>query len=264
MTKIIDIHAHAFANELASKAISALLEMNHSRAILDGTVSDLRVSMKRAGISISVLQPVSTKPSQVRTINDWAKGAVGNGVLSFGTIYPGQKDWEEEIDRIRGLGMSGVKLHPEFQDFYPDDRLMFPIYEKLAAAGLTLLFHAGEDIAFSAPFHGTPERISRVVDNFPTLKVIAAHLGGFRMWDQVEQYLLGKELYLDTSYTFGHLATDRMLRIMAKHSFDRILFGTDSPWTDQQVEVKQILELDISDQAKEKILWANSARLLGL
>lgn len=264
MAEAIDIHTHAFADEIAPRAIKTIEGMSHTRAILNGTVSQLKASMKKAGINISVLQPVSTKPSQVRAINDWAGGVVGNGLLCFGTIYPGQNHWEEEVDRIKALGMLGVKLHPEYQGFYPDSRSMFPVYEKLAEVGLIVLFHAGEDIAFSAPFHGSPQRISQVVDNFPALKLIAAHLGGFRMWDQVEQHLVGKELYFDTSYTFGHLGTDRIIEIMKKHGFDRILFGTDSPWTDQQAEVRQILELDIPDWAKEKILWTNSANLLGL
>jgi len=261
---IIDIHTHAFADDIAPKAIEALQKSSGTKALLDGTTSDLLRSMKRARIDLSVIQPVATKPSQVRAINVWASQIVGDGLLPFGTLYPGQPDWEDEIVRIKRAGLSGIKFHPDYQSFDPDDRDLFPIYEKLQAESLVVLYHAGDDISFPPPGRGTPKSLLKIVEHFPALNVIAAHLGGFKMWDEVEAYLAGKDIYLDMSYTFGYMETERIIRIMERHGFDRILFGTDSPWKDQQEEVQNILRLDIPDEAKSKILAENAHKLLDL
>ena len=261
---VMDIHTHAFADDIAPKALEAVQKSSGEKALLDGTVSDLKRSMASARIAFSVIQPVATKPSQVRAINAWASQIGGNGILPFGTLYPGQPDWEDEVERMKRMGFSGVKLHPDYQNFDPDDRAFFPIYEKLQAEGLIVLCHAGDDISFPSPGRGTPKRFLRIVEHFPDLSIIAAHLGGFRMWDEVEAVLVGKDIYLDTSYVFGYLETERTIGIMERHGFDRILFGTDSPWRDQQEEIQNILRLDIPDEAKSKILGGNAHKLLNV
>ena len=261
---IIDIHTHAFADGIAPKAIEALEKSSGTKALLDGTISDLLRSMKKAEVAFSVIQPVATKPSQVRAINTWASRIAGNGLLPFATLYPGQSDWEEEIEQIRRAGFLGVKLHPDYQNFDPDDKALFPMYDRLQAENLIVLYHAGDDISFPPPGRATPKRLLNIVEHFPDLRIIAAHLGGFEMWDAVEEYLVGEDLYLDTCYTFGHLEIKRIVRIMERHGFDRILFGTDSPWKDQREEIQNILRLDIPDEAKRGILGGNARNLLHL
>jgi len=274
---IIDIHTHVFPDDLAPKAIEELERRANIKAFLNGTVSDLRRSMQEAGIALSVLQPVCTKPNQVRSINTWTeqfnhhftyddyqtpRSMIQPDILPFGTLYPGQEDWEEEINRLKRAGIRGIKLHPEYQAFDPNAPCLFPLYEKLQEENCIVLFHAGEDIGFPPPYHARPRRIAAVVEAFPDLRIIAAHMGGYNMWDEVEECLVKKDLYLDTSYTIGHLPTERLIHMMERHGFDRILFGTDSPWKDQSEEVQNILRLDIPDEAKGKILWENAHNLL--
>ena len=252
---IVDSHTHAFPDSLAPRAMEVLkaLDGNHP-SYSDGTVEGLKGSMEMAGISRAWLMPVATKPSQVRSINDWAREVSDDRIVAFGALHPDLEDWEEEIRRIKSLGLPGVKMHPDYQDFLPDDPKMFPMYDALRAEGLILFFHAGDDIAFQRPGYGSPGRIARVVREFPGLKVVAAHLGGFRRWDAVEEHLVGRELFLETSFTFAHTACSQIERIIKRHGAERILFGTDSPWKDQRVEVGNILSLRLPDRETEMIL----------
>ena len=260
---IVDSHTHAFPDSLAPRAMEVLkaLDGNHP-SYSDGTVEGLKGSMEMAGISRAWLMPVATKPSQVRSINDWAREVSDDWIVAFGALHPDLEDWEEEIRRIKSLGLPGVKMHPDYQDFLPDDPKMFPMYDALRAEGLILFFHAGDDIAFQRPGYGSPERIARVVREFPGLKVVAAHLGGFRRWDAVEEHLVGRELFLETSFTFAHTACSQIERIIKRHGAERILFGTDSPWKDQRVEVGNILSLRLPDRETEMILGGNAEELL--
>ncbi|MFH1007712.1 MAG: amidohydrolase family protein [Candidatus Latescibacterota bacterium] len=261
---LIDIHTHSFADPIARRAIEAFEKSTGTQAHLSGTTSDLRRSMEKTGIVLSVIQPIATKPAQVRAINTWAGEISGDGLLPFATLYPGQSDWEAEVEEIRCAGFKGVKLHPDYQEFDPDDRALFPMYEKLQAEDLIVLIHAGDDMSFPPPGRATPKQVSSLVGHFPDLRIIVAHLGGFRMWDAVEEYLVGKDVYLDTCYTVGFLETKRITRIMERHGFERILFGTDSPWKDQKEEIDHIARLAIPDEAKCQILGGNAARLLDL
>jgi len=89
------------------------------------------------------------------------------------------------------MGLKGIKFHPDYQKFFVDDKKMFPIYETAFGLGLIVVFHAGVDIGLPAPYHATPERLEKIVRTFPRCKVVAAHMGGFSLWDDVERFLVG-------------------------------------------------------------------------
>ncbi|MGA1869297.1 MAG: amidohydrolase family protein [bacterium] len=262
--KIIDIHTHIFPDEIAEKTVKYLALEAKVDSYLDGTASDLRHSMDNAQISLSVNQPIATKPSQVSSINNWAKQIEDTHILSFGTIHPLFEDFASELKRIKDMGIKGVKIHPDYQNFFVDDESVFPIYECLEKNDMIILFHAGIDIGLYPPAHGTPDRIARVLDNFPKLKIIAAHLGGYECWDDVEKYLVGRNIFLDTSYVIDYMESTRMVKIMKEHGYDKILFATDSPWKPQSDEVKKLLSFPIPQKAKEDILCNNACTLLDI
>lgn len=263
--KIIDIHVHVFPDNIAAQTVEFLEEEAAdagAKAYLDGTVSALKNSMQKAEIALTVNQPISTKPSQVKSINDWAARMQDEQVMSFGTVHPEFDDIKGEIRRLNEKGIKGIKLHPDYQKFHPDDRAAYPIYEAICENEMIILFHAGIDIGLYPPVYCTPKSLANVLKDFPGIKIIASHMGGYKMWDEVEEFLLGKELYFDTSYSIDYMPIEQFVNLMERHRYDKILFGTDSPWKDQEEEVKKTLALDIPEEAKEDIFWKNSAKLL--
>ena len=141
--------------------------------------------------------------------------------------------------------------------------MMFPIYEALFQEGLILLLHAGVDIGLPPPVHCTPDRLARVLDRCPGGKIVAAHMGGFRCWEESARLLAGRELYFDTSYSFTELGAVEMAGLARAHGVDRVLFGTDSPWTAQAEELAKIRRLDLLPLDQERILGRNALLLLG-
>jgi len=262
--KVIDIHTHVFPDEIAQKTIDFLEEEADTGAFLNGTIAALKESMAIAGIDISVNQPISTKPAQVQSINDWAKQIEDDSIISFGTIHPLFENFDDEIKRMKELRLKGVKLHPDYQKFHPDDKSVFPIYESLVENDMIILFHAGVDIGLYPPVHATPRRLANVLDNFPDMKLIASHMGGYKCWDDVERYLVGRDVFFDTSYVIDYMEAGRFVRIMWEHGFDKILFATDSPWKPQVDEVRKIDSLPIPEKAKEDIFYRNATRLLNI
>jgi len=107
---IIDFHTHVFPDELAAKALSALLSNIEDlyTPVNNGTVSGLLKNMDDWNIDISVAQPVITKPSQVKKTNEWVKSICSDRIIGFGGIYPHTDDYKRDIDFI-------VNLEPVFK-----------------------------------------------------------------------------------------------------------------------------------------------------
>ena len=175
---IIDFHAHCFPDELAYKAVPSLAKKAGIPYFLNGTIRDIKASMKEAGIDKSIVLPIATKPSQTETINTWASSIQDESIVAFGSIHPEYKYWQEELKRIKQLGLKGIKFHNDYQGIFVDEEKMFPIYEEAFKLDLIMVFHAGLDIGLSGPYHCTPDRLLKVVRAFSGAKIVAAHMGG--------------------------------------------------------------------------------------
>lgn len=261
--RYFDFHTHAFTDSLAERAISGLSESSGIAPLTDGTVSGLRRKLAENSIERAMLLPIATKPSQQKNINNWAASVMDGSLLCCGTIHPDSEDTVAEVERINELGLCGVKFHSEYQDFAPHEERMFPIYQKMAELGLTAVFHGGWD-PDSDIIRATPQSFAAVADAFPKLKIVAAHLGGLKLWDDVQRYTAGKfnNLWFDISAISPYISDEQLLRIIRKHGTDRILFGSDCPWEDPAAEISMIERLPLSTEEKERIFCKNAEELM--
>lgn len=261
---IIDIHAHCFPDSLAARAVASLAHTSGLTPFHDGTVKGLVNVMNRSGVDLSVLQPIATKPDQTVTINKWASEIHDEKIISFGTIHPEYKDYKGIIKWMTERGFKGVKFHSEFQDFFVDDPVFFKLYDAIFNAGLIVLFHSGVDLSYTEPFRCTPKRLAVLVDRFPGAKIIAAHMGGYRYWEDTEKYLLGKDIYMDTAYSLPEMGETLAARVIKEHGASKILFASDMPWADPGKDISFIKSLPLSDTEKDNILGINAKKLLSL
>lgn len=263
---VIDIHTHAFPDELAPKGLETLMRNSKYRfhPASDMTVGGLLKNMDAWGIDLSVIQPVITKPSQFEGVNAWAKNIGSERILAFGGIYPHGNAWREQIDRLREMGFIGLKFHAEYQEFWLDDPKMMRIYEYAISRGFILLHHCGADPGKPAPWHTSPKRVAAVARDLGGGVLIAAHLGGHAQWEEVEEALAGTNVYLDTSMGFEYYSKEQFLRIVRAHGADKILFASDSPWSNAKSEIKTLRALPLTQSEKDAILGGNAQRILGL
>ena len=261
---IIDFHVHFFKDDLAPKAMQKLSTAAGIPHFTDGTQCGLTESMKKSGVDISVCQHIATRPEQTQIVNRWGIKVQTGQIYSFGSIHPDFEEWENEIDYIYSAGIKGVKFHPDYQNFRVDERRLYPIYEYIFSKGLTVLFHAGVDLAYKPPYACTPHHLSKVVADFPNGRIVAAHMGGYRFWDEVETCLVGKNLFLDTSFSFTELGKERFENMISLHGDERVLFASDSPWTSQSAEVENIQSLNLPSKTIDKILGENARLLLNI
>ncbi|MCH5186161.1 MAG: amidohydrolase family protein, partial [Oscillospiraceae bacterium] len=256
---IIDFHTHIFPEKIADRAI-AVLEEQIARVSADEsyrTVSDARrdtliESMDANGIDISVVLPVATKLSQVRSINDFAlkinsDEKINSRLISFGSVHPGmsERDIDFELERIAQNGIKGIKMHPESQEMYINSKEAIHIINKAYELGLTVVLHTGRDLGFPPPVHCSPERLRCALDYFDGSNVVAAHFGGFRMWDDVLRYLSGTNIYIDTALTVREIDGGLFEEIIKRHTPDKVLYGSDSPWEKQNTAYEYMTKTNI-------------------
>jgi hypothetical protein len=141
---------------------------------------------------------------------------------------------------------------------------MSAIYEEIDRNDLMLVVHTGYDIAFAKDTRADCQSILKVIKTFPQLKFVSTHLGAWQQWDDVQQKLKGEHLYMETSWSLEYLPPQQARRIILNQPADCVLFGTDSPWTDQGKTISLLKALKLPEDLETKILRENARKLLDL
>lgn len=261
---LIDFHTHCFPEKIATNALERLsFASGGLKPHIIGSVQSLKELMASQGVDTAVVLNIATNATQQKKVNDFANEINNGNIISFGSVFPDSEDCLYELERIKALGLKGVKLHPDYQCFNVDDEKMKPIYKKISQLGLITIFHAGLDYGFAPPYGGTPEKIEKALKWFDS-PVIAAHWGGINSQEEVLKRLCGKDIYFDTSFGYGNMPKYYAQKILDTHGADKFLFGTDTPWHTAEMELRLLNTLEISDENFQKITHKNAEKLLNI
>ena len=259
---IIDFHTHIFPDRIAARAVAGLARAGGIKAHTAGTAAALLGSMDRSGIEASVACMIATRPEQTASILAWCREIRSERIIPFPSVHPRDPECQAHIHAIHADGFKGIKLHPYYQEFSLLDPVMAPVYETISELGLILLMHTGFDIAFPRTRLADPAAIATVCRRYPDLKFVASHLGAWQLWDEVEEHLVGRPIYLDTSFALTDAGCERARRIIEAHPQDYVLFGSDSPWEDQGAALASLTALELAPERTAAIRGANGRRLL--
>lgn len=270
---IIDFHTHIFPDSIAEKVIGAMnndIVNNYDRyhiklkAKTNGTANQLIKTMDDVGCDISVLCPVVTNERSTDKINDFSWSQKSDRLIPFASLMPTQTDYERVLENVCERGFKGIKLHPEYQNFYVDDPKIIPVIKKAESLGLIIILHTGKDVCFAPPEKASPERLCNMLDKVDGSKIVCAHLGGWLEWDNVYKYLLDCPMYFDTSCLAGFINKDLCKAIIDGHGAKKVLLGSDSPWVTCGQTLDFLNSLNLSATQKELIYYKNAVELLKL
>ena len=259
---IIDFHAHLYPEKIAAKASKAIGDFYNTSMSYKGTAEELISSGSKIGVTKYLVHSAATTEKQVQTINDFIKSEVDahSEFVGFGTIHPDYVDFENELKRVVAMGLKGVKIHCDFQHFQIDCEKMDPIYETLTQMKLPILIHAGDE---RYDYDG-PKRIRNVLEKHPGIIMIAAHFGGYTEWDEAMEYLVGQNVYFDTSSTTWKCPYDKANKMIKAHGADKFFFGSDFPMWDHEDEMARFNKLDLTAEEREMILYKNAQKFLDI
>ena len=277
---IIDFHTHLFPDKVAERTVEALKAKSGNTPYSDGTTEGLLSALGRAGVSLAINHPVLTRAEQFDSVfrfclelnekyspslpitEDSLKS--GAKILSFMGIHPDCNEVEEKLTAIKESGFLGIKIHPDYQGAFFDDERYIRILTAAKSLGLITITHAGVDGAFiGEPVRCTPERTLRVLDKiggYPSL--VLAHLGANMMAEEFFGTLAGEDIYIDTAHLLSKTDRELFIRYIEKHGEDKILFATDSPWSDIKADAEKIRSYGLPAATEEKITYKNALGLL--
>lgn len=248
--KIIDFHTHIYPDRIAKNGSQSICDFYNLDYCHTGRADILLSEGKSAGISEFLLLPVAISPQHVRHINMFTadEAAEHEEFHGFGTIHAASETIMDDLKQIRELGLQGIKIHPDTQHFPIDDPRMYPVYDA-ASDELPFVIHCGDPrYEFSRP-----ERLKKILHEFPKLRVVAAHLGGWQLFDEAFKYLKDENCYFDFSSCMMFIGKDKTERYVKSYGADRIVFGTDFPSWNPATEVERFMSLDLSEEEREKI-----------
>ena len=260
--KIIDCHTHIYPEAIAAKAAASIRDFySLGDEELEGTAAELFRRGDLAGIDHFVVLPVGMKPAQVHSVNTFILGWVEKEprLTGLGTIHAAMEDLTQEVAWILESPLRGVKMHPDFQRFPIDDPRLFPAYEQLQGKK-PVMFHTG-DPRYD---YSNPVRVRKLLELFPNLQVIAAHFGGYSVYEQAHEILKDTTCVFDVSSSLMFLQEGVAEQYINSYGAERMMFGSDFPLWDPGVEVRRFMDLKLTQDQREQIAHKTAERIFGL
>lgn len=266
------LNLHVFARD-PYKKLSGMLGVDPSPSLLEKSVPMALDEMDRAGITKSLVIVRRARPPYESVPNEDA--------LSFVRAHPGRffavpalepANRSKALDELEELltlpEVKGIHMEPGFSSrpMFADDANLYPIYERMARAGMPMLVSAGgtegPDMSYVDPV-----RVHRVAKDFPNLKLVVTH-GGYPFVQEAlfvafdcPNVYLSPDMYLNIPNMPGVQEY-----VKAAHYFlgDRLLFGTAYPVRPMIESVRDFNLLPFEPEVREKVLYHNAAKLFGI
>lgn len=231
---------------------------NHIGKDKDGlsqNTDELLVNMRNCNIDYAVAFPFDEQGDLIEASLKLL--AQSDKIIPFFRFDPNTITTDALVRVIDNDKFKGVKLHPRAQAFNPLDTKFFPLYEVIEKKRLPLLIHTRK---YGYDKNSDPDSIATLSDHFPDMKIIMAHLASFT--PIALDYVKRKEnLYIETSTAGAH----RIIALACSRvGSEKIVFGSDTPYSDNEIELLKIKKAPISNDDKENILWNNMKKILGL
>ena len=256
--KVIDCHAHIFPPKIEEKAVKSISDFYWSAPMSHGgSPEELLEAGAQIGVEKYLVFSTATVPQQVVSINDFIIGEsrTHEEFWGVGTMHIDFEDFEAELWRIWEAGIKGIKLHTDFQRFNIDDERMMPVYAQMEDMGMFLVAHIGDP----RTDYSHPRRMANIARRFPKMKCLAAHFGGWGIWDSEPRDCLQlPNVYVDTSSTFFYASRESSLREVRRFDLHRVLFATDFPMGDHKKELDFLLTTGLTDSELDDVLYNNA------
>lgn len=271
----IDVHVHLEPEKDNTVDAAAKQYFGDSTAPIDRkAMAEYYRSRKIAFVVFAVEEHLTGKPRV--TNKDVLQFAAENHdvAIPFASIDPHRgAEGVQDAKRFIAEGkVRGFKFHPPIQQFFPNERVAYPLYEVIAAAKLPVIFHTGHSgIGTGLPGgggvrlkYGNPLPIDDVAVDFPDMPIIMAH-PSFPWQDEAISICLHKpNVYIDLSGWSPKYFSPTLIQYANTLLKNKVLFGSDYPLITPDRWLSDFEKIAIRDEVRPLILKQNATRLLGL
>ncbi len=261
--RIIDLHTHIYPATLARRAMKVAGREHDDYEKLP-VKENLLKRMEEEHVALSAVLHVVTKPANVTDVNRFAREIMRPNLISFGGLHPDCDNVQEEIEKLKDMGMSGIKFHPPFQAVKLDEEKYDPMWRHINLLGFPVLIHCGS-ARMKRPYDLYPDGAARIIRLLPDVPVILAHMGGRSMDSEAETllYRFPENVYIDTAMSAERQEKDDFERMVEAMGPERVVFGSDFPYGTQKAAIEFIKNSCFSETEKAMMLGKNAERILG-
>ena len=260
--KVIDFHCHVYPDAIAPKASDSVRQFyGLGNEAMDGTVASLLRYGKQAGVDSYLILPVSLRPERTRHINEFILSQLREHdcFYGYGTIHAGMENICEEVEFIMNNGLKGIKMHPDSQVFDLDDPRLFPAYDMIQGK-LPVILHMGDQ----RYDYSHPHRLRTLLEKFPRLQVIAAHFGGYSMYETAAELLTDRDCFFDVSSSLMFMEEGVAEKFINHYGAERFVYGSDFPMWNPAEEMERFKKLKLTDRQFDQISHETAEYLLQL
>ena len=227
------------------------------------TLPNLAKEMSELGVVGSVLLAIDF-PVLSDNAGDWLRAAKGRDeFVVFGSVHPYKPRMRAELDRQVAMGAKGIKVHPAVQTVIPSDRRAMKLYRECGKRHLPVLFHCGP-VAIEPPlgrYLSQVRHYKNPLEETPDTTFILGHSGALQVDAGIELARRYDNVYVE----IASQSLTGVRKIIERVDHDRILFGSDWPFYHQSMPLSKLLiATEGAPELRDKILYRNAARLLGL
>jgi len=276
----IDVHTHAWKSALQvddkpteqQEAMGRYFRYQPQHQTVP-EMAELYRKLKMAFVVFTVDSPREARKITNEEIAELAQQH-GDVAIPFASINPhrGEEGVRAAKRLISDYGVKGFKFHPTVQEFFPNDRLAYPLYEAIAEARLPALFHTGQTGVGAGTRGGgglrlkysNPLCLDDVAADFPDMPIVLAH-PSFPWQEEALSVATHKpQVYIDLSGWSPKYFPPILVQYANTLLKDKILFGSDYPVLHPEKWVEEFDKLPIKPEVRPKIMKENAARLLKL
>lgn len=264
MQKVINSHCHIYPNKIAARAVEGIGDFYDLHMSLNGQIDDLIKDGTKVGVVHYLIHSVATVPKQVKSINEFIASEVNahpDLFTGFGTLHPDSENVEKDLDYLVELGLKGIKIHPDFQQFALNEDKTFEMVRQISERELPMLIHTG-DFRYN---YSNPEQFKPLLEAFPDTLFIGAHFGGWSIWEEATKELKDYEnIMVDTCSSFYSLSPKTAEDLIHAYGTDKVMWATDFPMWESESEMEMFDKIDLSKSERNQILYENAKRLLNV
>ncbi|MEQ9454736.1 MAG: amidohydrolase family protein [Phycisphaeraceae bacterium] len=263
---IIDCHTH-LNNYHEERVVS--IEQCLDRLQQDMAANNVDISLVLSSYKVTDHRPPTAKVVEATRHLDNIFVVAGISIMHYK-----ERDLREISDFLAEGLVKGLKLYPGYEPFYPYDARCKVVYDLAAEYNVPVMIHTGDTyspkgkVRFSHPLN-----VDDVAVDNPDVNFIICHIGNPWIRDCMEVVYKNENAYADVSGLVLGNFQEKFERYMHEQVEDMItyagepkylLYGTDWPICEMAPYLKFMRGLDITDKARELIMWRTAARLFKL
>lgn len=271
---IIDTHAQLFTAdfvEMVKRGELEGLEVMGYASFFKGDVKDTIADMNTAGVDKSVVVAVDADTVRgYKVSNEVVAEAVGkypDRLIGFASVDPhkGRLAIQELEYAVKELGLKGLKLIPHLIEVYPNDKIMYPIYQKVSELNIPVLLHTGTHFHIGCKIkYNKPEFIDEIAVDFPGVNFIMAHFGYPWFYEALAVVQKNFNVYFNIAGWAPRYIPEPVIMHMDSILSNKVLFGSDHPLLPRKRVLDELGELNLKEATRKKLLEENAKNLLGL